>query len=240
MQITGTRPCSAEDPEQLNITFKLIKDYVTYFRAGVFRAGTYPSDTFGWEWDLLKEYRRLSVLYKKPNIVDMLDFRDIEKVDPYAGAYQVNMRQAQNFALLTELGRQKKPVFLKRGTWMTYDETMGAIEYLVNGGNEKVHIIERGSVSFLDTSRWEPSMTIISKIKKETKIPVIIDGSHGTGDRDMVAPISKAGISAGADGVLIECRPEPEKSLSDSEQALSIFEFTNLCMACKYLRRISE
>lgn len=221
-------PCAIESLEQIKNIYKSISVNVTHFRGGVFRAGTYPSDNFGLQIELLQEMHKEAIHYQKFNVIDVLDIRDLEKLDPYTDVFQVGMRQAQNYSLLTELGRQKKQVILKRGSWMTASEFLGAAEYILKGGNENLVLCERGGVSHLNHCRWELSISIIAKLKQITGLPVIIDASHGTGQRELVTPLTLAGISAGANGFIAECHQEPDKSLSDSEQTISIEDFNSL------------
>lgn len=244
-------PCSIESEEQLNRIFDTIGDSITHLRGGVFRQGTYPgsqgswvgepwpenpTQSPGWQMELLKAYHAKAKSLGKPNVVEILDLRDLDAVYDYADVFQVGMRQAQHYALLEELGRQSKPVFFKRGTWMKLNETLGAVEYIFRGGNSDIAIIERGSVSFMDHSRWDLSISLIAKLKQISQIPVIVDASHGTGDRTIVKQMTLAGIAAGADGLLIETHFDPDKSLSDSEQAVDLNAFLDIVSSVKRLR----
>lgn len=221
-------PCSLESNELTYEILEKISPFITHFRGGVFRAGTYPSDNWGWKLDLLKAAYYEAKLYGLKNIVDVLDIRDIQNINCYADCFQVGARQAQHFALLKELGQQPKPVFIKRGTNMTFDEIMGSVEYVLRGGNKHVAIIERGSVSYLDHVRWELSVSMIAKIKQMTNIPIIVDASHGSGVAGLVSSLTLAGIGAGANGCLVECHPRPKESLSDAEQAISIEDYIEI------------
>lgn len=231
-------PCSWESKSQVDIIFDKIAPKASMIRGGVFRAGTYPPKQFGWKMDLLKYAHAKAQKIGKPNVVDVLDVRDLEKIDPYTEVFQIGMRQAQHYALLRELGRQRKPVILKRGSWMTYNETMGALEYILEGGNSDVFLCERGSVTNMQHVRWELSVSTIAKIKQETNIRVIVDSSHGSGVANLVTPLALAGIIAGADGMLIETHPEPAQSLSDANQALSFAEFHRLAHTAKKAFRL--
>jgi len=231
-------PCSIESEEQVSEIFDSIQCDVTHFRGGVFRAGTYPGDNWGWQMDLLKMYHAAANLRDKPNIVDVLDFRDLEKIEPYADVFQIGTRQSQHYALLRELGKQKKPVVLKRGTHQTLAELMGSLEYILKGGNNNVMLCERGSVSYLDHCRWELSVSMIATLKHLTHMPIIVDASHGTGNRQIVKQMALAGIAAGADGMLIETHYDPEHSISDAEQAVSIGEFKEIVDIAKAIRQV--
>jgi len=231
-------PCSIESDEQVTRIFDRIQNSVTHFRGGVFRAGTYPGDNWGWQMDLLKMYHAAAKLRGKPNIVDVLDFRDLEKIDPYADVFQIGTRQSQHYAMLKELGQQKKPVVLKRGTHQTLAELMGSLEYILKGGNNNVMLCERGSVSYLDHSRWELSISMIATLKHLTHMPVIVDASHGTGNRQIVQQMALAGVAAGADGMLIETHCNPDESMSDAEQAVGLVEFNEIVEKAKAIRQV--
>jgi len=244
-------PCSIESEEQMDRIFDAIGGHITHMRGGVFRQGTYPgaqgswvgepwpaSAKFspGWRMDLLKAYHVKSEEIGKPNVVEVLDLRDLDAIYPYAGVFQVGTRQAQHYALLEELGRQDKPVFLKRGTWQKLNELLGSIEYILKGGNTDVAVIERGNVSFMDHVRWDLSMSLIAKLKQLTNVPVIVDASHGTGDRSIVKPMTLAGVAAGADGFLCETHYDPDRSLSDGEQSIPLGEFVDIAESVARLR----
>ena len=166
------------------------------------------------------------------------DFRDLEKIDPYTDVFQVGTRQSQHYALLKELGRQSKPVILKRGTWQKLSEFLGSAEYLLKEGNSNVILCERGGVSYLDHVRWDLSISMIALIKQITGLPIIVDASHGTGNRELVKSMTLAGIAAGADGMLIETHHNPDKSFSDSEQAVELSTFQEIVEMARRVRDV--
>ena len=141
---------------------------------------------------------------------------------------QVGTRNFQNYSLLDEFGKLDKPILLKRGTWGTLDEILGACERILDGGNDKIAICLRGVVGapsyrhIFPSIRWTPDLMMIPALQKFTNIPIIYDPSHSTGYRDFVVPISKAAMAAGADGLIIESHPNPEQSISDADQAITI------------------
>lgn len=244
-------PCSIESQEQIDRIFGTIGGHITHMRGGVFRQGTYPGSqgtwvgeprpkgggvSLGWRMDLLRMYHAKSLEIGRPNVVEVLDVRDLDAIYPYAGVFQVGTRQAQHYALLEELGRQDKPVFLKRGTWQKLSELLGAIEYIFKGGNTEVAVIERGGVTFMDHVRWDLSISLIAKLKQLTRVPVIVDASHGTGDRSIVRAMTLAGVAAGADGFLCETHYDPDGSLSDAEQAVPLEEFVGIAEAVAKMR----
>jgi 3-deoxy-7-phosphoheptulonate synthase len=228
-------PCSIESPEQVDKIVPEIAQEVTYFRGGVFRAGhfPYPKDGFGLKLDLLKYYHNKVKEYGKTNIVDVLDYRQIETIEPYAGAFQIGTRAAQNYVLLTELAKQPKPVFLKRGMWQKLDEWLGSLEYLVKNGKNNIYLIERGTVGIDNHTRWSLGLSSIPAIKEICDVPVIVDACHGSGRRDLVPALSCAGIAVGAAGVLLETHYSPEQSLSDAEQTIDFETFHKTVRKCK-------
>jgi 3-deoxy-7-phosphoheptulonate synthase len=134
----------------------------------------------------------------------------------------------QNYTLLRTLGRAKRPVFLKRHHGATLDEFLGAAEHLLTAGLCDPILVERGGVSHLNHVRWDLSISLIAAVKRITAMPIIVDASHGTGRRDLVAPMTLAGMAAGADGFLVEVHPDPDNSLSDADQAYPLNQFGHL------------
>ena len=229
--ITIAGPCSIESSEQIHsCASTCLRAGVSYMRGGIYRAGTYPPKDFGLQKELLVEWSRIAHFYYNiKTIVEVLDFRLLKYLDQFADAFQVGARQMQNYALLKELSNQSKSVALKRNPGATLDEFLGAAEYLLSGSMPPpIILIERGSATHSNHVRWDLSCSIISAVKKMTKIPILVDSSHGSGRRDLVTPLTLAGIAAGADGYLVEFHPTPEKSLSDADQAISIDDFINL------------
>ena len=210
---------------------------VNALRGGAYKPCTYPiteevGDN-GWKEGLredglrfLKTARQESGL---PIVSEIMDARQItdrtlESVD----IVQVGTRNFQNYTLLDELGKLDIPILLKRGTWGTIDEILGAVERILVGGNEKVAICLRGVVGMpsyrhvFPSIRWAPDLMMIPALKELCDIPIIYDPSHSTGYRNFVPAISRAAIAAGADGLIIESHPNPEKSISDADQAISL------------------
>jgi len=227
-------PCSIESSEQIWRIVDVLRDQgVTYLRGGVFRAGTYPSVSCGFGFineKLINEFSLAAHSIGAKCLIEVLDyhFDSMTLVDKYADAYQVGARSMQNYMLLKLMSKKKRPVFLKNGLGNTLDEYLGAAEWLLKDGYCEPHLILRGSSSFHNHVRWDLSISMIPAIKKLTNIPIIVDGSHGTGRCDLVEPMIMAGIAAGADGFLIEVHPNPDKSLSDSEQATPLEDFARI------------
>jgi len=225
-------PCSVEGVEIIDIAIKLKQLGVDALRAGAYKPCTYPilEETNGWKeglreegLSLLKEVKNITNL---PIVTEVMDPRMIDKVGEVADVFQIGTRNFQNYTLLDELGKIDKPILLKRGTWATIDEILGACERILVGGNENIAICLRGVVGMpnyrhvFPTIRWAPDLMMIPALKEFTNIPIIYDPSHSTGYRNFVKPISKAALAAGADGLIIECHPRPDESISDPAQAI--------------------
>lgn len=225
-------PCSVESEEQIRHVAKVVGSYgATHLRGGVFRAGTYPGKNFGMVDDgLLNVFQKAAHEFGMLNVIEVLDYSDeaLEKVSRYADCLQVGCRQMQNYTLLRKVGRMGRQVFLKRHPGATIDEWLGAAEHLLTAGNCEPILVERGSATNATHVRWDLSISMIPAVQALTRIPILVDGSHGTGRRDLVEPMTLAGIAAGANGLLVETHPDPEKSLSDADQALSLDAFMSL------------
>ena len=221
-------PCSIESDEQANqIAAEIKKHGIKWMRGGIYRAGTYPGRNFGLPLELLKEWWGVEKGDGLKSVVEVLDVREISIIDQYADAFQVGARHMQDYALLKELSRTSKPVTIKRSPGSTLDEFLGAVEYLCGGSCYPI-MIERGGSTHHTHVRWDLSISIIAAVKKITGIPILVDASHGTGRRDLVLPMTLAGIAAGADGFLVETHPDPDGSLSDADQAYPLSEFGKL------------
>lgn len=229
--ITIAGPCSLESEKQINEIADLVKKSgANYLRSGVFRAGTFPGKNFGLiPIHLINEFYKAAHANGMQNIIEVLDYseRSLNQLADLCDCFQIGARQMQNYTLLKKLSQYKRKVFIKRNPGSTMDELLGACEYLLSGNCEPV-IIERGSSSFMNHVRWDLSISIIPAIKSICEIPVIVDGSHGTGRRDLVEPMILAGVAAGASGLLCEVHTEPDKSLSDAEQAVSPESFETI------------
>ena len=233
-------PCSVESSKQIHeIALKVAINGATHLRGGIFRAGTYPGKNFGWiDESIIAAFWHSAKNNDLQNIVEVLDYRDLNKLDQYSMCYQVGCRQMQNYTLLRAVGGAGKPVFLKRNPGATIDEWLGAAEYILDAGCKELYLIERGSVSHTNHTRWDLSISMIPAVQAITKIPILVDASHGTGRRDLVAPMTLAGVAAGANGCLIETHEDPLNSLSDADQALSIEDFSFLAAKIQTLRGV--
>jgi len=170
-------------------------------------------------------------------ITELMDIRDLDVVLKYTDIIQIGARNMQNFNLLKEVGKTKKPVLLKRGMANTIKELLMSAEYILSEGNFSVILCERGIRTFEDSTRFTLDITAVPVIKNLSHLPVIVDPSHATGKWGLVAPCAKAGIAAGADGLIVEVHPKPEEAMSDGEQSLIPSNFEKLM---KEIRKVAE
>ena len=235
-------PCSVESRDMIvDWSLELDKVGVDAVRAGAYKPCTYPirKEVNGWKEGMREE--GLSALIdvqtqtRLPVVSEIMDASQINEFSMTAiNVIQVGTRNFQNYTLLDALGKLDKPILLKRGTWGTLDEILGACERILEGGNDKLAICLRGVVGapsyrhIFPSIRWVPDLMMIPALKKFTNIPIIYDPSHSTGYRDFVVPISKAAMAAGADGLIVECHPDPPNSISDADQAIGIEELKEI------------
>ncbi len=229
-------PCSVESEEMIVDWAVKLRDLgVTALRGGAFKPCTYPvKKAIGnWKEGLREDGLKFLISAREesglPIVSEIMDARQINELSMDAiDVIQVGTRNFQNYSLLDELGKLDKVILLKRGTWGTIDEILGAVERILVGGNSKVAICLRGVVGMpsyrhvFPSTRWAPDLMMIPALKELCEIPIIYDPSHATGYRNFVAPISKAAMALGADGLTIESHPDPENSISDPDQAVSI------------------
>lgn len=230
-------PCAVENRERyLNVCIELKKLGVSMLRGGVFKPRTSPYTFQGLADEglsFLEEARRHSGL---PIVTEVLDTRDVETVARYVDVLQVGSRNMQNFALLKEVGRIHKPVLLKRGLSATIEEWLLAAEYILTEGNNQVILCERGIRTFENYTRNTLDISAIPAVKHLSHLPVIADPSHASGRREMIAPLSKGAVAAGADGLLVEVHPCPDEALCDGDQSLTPELFADLM---EELKRVS-
>jgi len=219
-------PCSVESREQLLTTARAVKSAgARMLRGGAYKPRTSPYDFQGLgeeALELLAEARRETGL---PVVTEVMSTEDVDTICEHADMLQVGARNMQNFALLRRLATVDKPVLLKRGPSATVKEWLLAAEYLLTGGNANVVLCERGIKTFETETRNTIDLAAVALAKELSHLPVIADPSHGTGRRSLIAPLSKAAIAVGADGLIIEVHPNPERALSDGPQSLDCREF---------------
>ena len=219
-------PCSVESRDQIIEAAKYVKDYgASMLRGGAFKPRTLPYSFQGLGekgLEFLNEAKKVTGL---PIVTEVMDPEKLEVVEKYADVLQVGARNMQNYPLLKKLGKSRRPVLLKRAMSATIDEWLSAAEYILSGGNKNVILCERGIRTFGKITRFTLDLASIPIIKEVSHLPVIVDPSHGTGHPSLVAPMSKAAIAAGADGLIIEVHPKPSEALCDGYQSLNPAEF---------------
>lgn len=222
-------PCSVESEEQLMETARAVKFAgADMLRGGAYKPRTSPYDFQGLGVEALRLLRDASAETGLPIVTEVMSEADAEVVAEYADMLQVGARNMQNFSLLRKLATFPRPILLKRGPSATIKEWLLAAEYLLAGGNANVVLCERGIKTFETATRNTLDLSAIALVKELSHLPVIADPSHGTGLRSLVAPMSKASAAAGADGLMIEVHPCPERALSDGPQSLDLAGFTEL------------
>lgn len=222
-------PCSVESMDQMDAVASALKVApVQAIRGGVYKPRTSPYKFQGLGevgLDILAEVRRR---YSLPVITEVMAIHQIEAIATQVDVLQVGSRSMQNFDLLKALGQIDKPILLKRGLAATLEEFVMAAEYVMSAGNPNVILCERGIRSFDTYTRNVLDLGAVVALKQITHLPVIVDPSHAAGKRELVAGLAKAAVAAGADGLIVECHPEPEKSVSDARQALSLDTMVDL------------
>ncbi|HIK08552.1 MAG TPA: 3-deoxy-7-phosphoheptulonate synthase [Trichormus sp. M33_DOE_039] len=227
-------PCTVESLEQMEtVADNLAAAPVQALRGGVFKPRTSPYAFQGMGEEGLGILAEVRSRYNIPVVTEVMAISQIEVVAAHADMLQVGSRNMQNFDLLKALGEAGKPILLKRGLAATIEEFVMAAEYIVSHGNPDVVLCERGIRSFDTYTRNVLDLAAVAALKQITHLPVIVDPSHAVGKRELVAPVAKAAVACGADGLIIECHPEPEKSVSDARQALSLEDMVNLVASLK-------
>jgi 3-deoxy-7-phosphoheptulonate synthase len=222
-------PCTVENQGMILQTAKSVKaSGAAALRGGAFKPRTSPYAFQGLKGVGLKYLADTHKQTGLPIVTEVLDPRDVAAVSASADILQIGTRNMQNFELLKTVGRQPKPVLLKRGLAAGVEEFLMSAEYIMAQGNYRVILCERGIRTFNDYSRNTLDLTVIPALKERTHLPVIVDPSHGTGKRAYVAPMAKAAIAAGADGLLLEVHPHPDRAMIDGHQSLSLEEFDQL------------
>jgi len=222
-------PCSVENREMLHETALAVRDAgATVLRGGAFKPRSSPYSFQGLGREALRLLVEVRAATGLPVVTEVLDTRDVELVAEHADMLQVGARNMQNFALLAELGRARRPILLKRGMSATVSELLMAAEYIMANGNDAIVLCERGIRTFERATRNTLDVSAIPVLKRETHLPVIVDPSHAGGDASLVAPLAFAGIAAGADGLIVEVHPDPESALSDGDQSLAPPGFVSL------------
>ncbi len=231
-------PCAVENEEQLSEAARLVKEAgAAIVRGGAFKPRTSPFSFQGLEQAGLDLLAKVKKEHGLPVITEVVDPRDVERIAESVDILQIGSRNMQNYALLTVVGKSKKPVMLKRGFACTVTEWLTAADYLLAEGNNQVILCERGIRTFEDSTRFCLDVGAIPVIKKSSHLPVIVDPSHAAGHYSLVPALAKSALAAGADGLLIEVHPNPAEALVDGLQSLTPSNFARLM---KDLKKIAE
>lgn len=231
-------PCSIESYDLLLTIAKEVKKAgATMLRGGAFKPRTSPYAFQGLGEEGLKYMQEVGKKTGLKVVTELMDVRDMDLVEKYADVIQIGARNMQNFNLLKEVGLSKKPVLLKRGMMSTVKELLMSAEYILANGNFNVILCERGIRTFEDSTRFTLDIAAIPVIKNLSHLPVIVDPSHSAGKWGLVAPLSKAAVAIGADGLIIEVHSKPEEAKSDGAQSLVPKNFANLMDELKPLAK---
>jgi 3-deoxy-7-phosphoheptulonate synthase len=234
--VVAAGPCAIESREQILETAALVTAAgARLLRGGAFKPRTSPYSFQGLGLKGLELLEEAGVATDTPTVTEVLTPEDIPAVAQSADALQVGARNMQNFALLKALGSAEKPVLLKRGLSSTIEEFLLAAEYIIAHGNPNVVLCERGIRTFETATRNTLDLGAVALLKNITHLPVFVDPSHGTGRRELVAPMARAAAAAGADGLIIEVHPNPDQALCDGPQSLTPPQFAGLMSSLRAL-----
>jgi 3-deoxy-7-phosphoheptulonate synthase len=240
MSIGGKRlcvmagPCSVESRDGLlDVAASVARGGANFLRGGAFKPRTSPYAFQGMKDEGLKILAEASRATGLPVVSEVMDPRDIEVMERYVDVFQIGTRNMQNFRLLLEVGKSRKPVLLKRGLSATIKEWLMAAEYIMSNGNSKVILCERGIRTFETATRNTLDLSAIPVLKELTHLPVIVDPSHGVGIVSCVPAMAKAAVAAGADGLMLEVHQNPAEAMSDGDQSLKPDEFARLMKELK-------
>ena len=222
-------PCAVENLSQmLEIASFVQKLGVKFLRGGAYKPRTSPYDFQGLEEEGLKILARVREKTGLMVVTEVMAPRKVKLVAQYTDVLQIGSRSMQNFPLLKEVGKCKKPILLKRGYNSSIEEWLLAAEYIMLAGNDKIILCERGIRTFESYTRNTLDLSAVPIIKKISHLPIIVDPSHGTGHRDLVKPMSRGAIACGADGLIIEVHSNPEMSYSDGKQTVTLEQFKGI------------
>jgi 3-deoxy-7-phosphoheptulonate synthase len=222
-------PCSIENRAQIFETAERVKAAGgSFLRGGAFKPRSSPYAFQGMGIPGLELMREAAEEHGLLTISEVMEISQIEPMLPYVDCFQVGARNMQNFNLLRELGMVRTPILLKRGIAATIEEMLLSAEYILSGGNYNVILCERGIRTYETATRNTMDISAIPVVKKLSHLPIVGDPSHGTGRRDMVAPMARAAVAAGADGILVEVHPNADKAASDAAQTLYLEQFDQL------------
>jgi 3-deoxy-7-phosphoheptulonate synthase len=231
-------PCSVESEEQIVSTAQAVKEAgATALRGGAFKPRTSPYSFQGLKEEGLKLLAEARDQTGLAVVTEVVAAEDVDLVAEYADILQVGARNMQNYHLLEVVGRSHRPVLLKRGPSATIDELLLAAEYILDAGNSQIMLCERGIRTFETHTRFTLPLATVPYLQARTHLPVVVDPSHGTGHTALVPAMARAAVAAGADGLIIEVHPDPEKALSDGYQSLTFDLFAKMMDQC---RRVAD
>ncbi len=234
-------PCAVESHDILDTIAREVKRAgANILRGGAFKPRTSPYSFQGLGEEGLRILREVGETHHMPVVTEVMDPRQVDLVNRYADMFQVGARNMQNFDLLKEVGQTRKPVLLKRGMSATVKDLLMSAEYVLCEGNKQVILCERGVRSFEDSTRNMLDMSAVPNVKGLSHLPIIVDPSHATGRPDLIPPMARAAVAAGADGVHVEVHSCPEKALSDGPQALLPQQYASLMQDVRRLAQVME
>ncbi len=234
-------PCSIESEEQIFACAQAVKtNGGQILRGGAFKPRTSPYAFQGLGETGLKYLQKAGAAHNLLTVSEVMDTDQIELVARYADILQIGARNMQNFSLLKKLGNVPNPILLKRGLSATYQDLLMSAEYILSAGNPHVILCERGIRTYETYSRNTLDLAAVPILQELSHLPIIVDPSHGTGIRKMVAPMARAGIAAGADGLMVEIHPDPDKAFSDADQTLNFSQFADMMHSLKILAPVVD
>ena len=234
-------PCSVESEEQImESAYIARKGGADILRGGAFKPRTSPYAFQGMEEEGLKILKQAGESVGLPIVTEVMNTTDVDLVEDYADLLQIGARNVQNFALLKKVGKAKKPVLLKRGMMTTIEELLMSAEYILSSGNEKVVLCERGIRTFETATRNTLDISAVPVLKELTHLPVIVDPSHAAGHWKYVQPLARCALAVGADGIMVEVHPEPERAVSDGIQSLKPQRFYQMMEEFRALERLMK
>ena len=235
-QVVIAGPCAIETEKQaLTIAAKVKAGGAQMFRGGAFKPRTSPYSFQGLGVEGLKILARVRQDLGLPVVTEVMDMETFDVVEEYADMIQIGTRNMQNFSLLRRAGQSHRPVMLKRGMAATIDEWLMAAEYIMEGGNTRVILCERGVRTFVHHSRNTLDLSAVPYVQKESHLPIIIDPSHAAGRRDQVIPLARASAAVGAHGLMVEVHHQPDQAMSDGAQSLYPEQFDHLCRQVRHI-----
>ena len=234
-------PCAVESREQaFRAAERVSRAGARFFRGGAYKPRTSPYAFQGLGEEGLRILAEIRERLGLAIVTEAIDNESLELVEKYADVIQIGARNMQNFSLLKRAGRARKPVLLKRGMAATLEEFLMAAEYVMSEGNYQVILCERGVRTFVDHTRNTLDLSVVPAVHRLSHLPILVDPSHGTGRRDKVIPLSRAAVAVGADGLIVEVHPDPDRALSDGMQSIYPEQFDELMSEVRQIAPVVE